>query len=153
MGCDIHLYAEIKPRRTIFNWSPKWRSINVFVKEQEQDKLPDVPSALRTYTHGRNYNLFCALCGVRKYHFYGDPPSISEPRGIPQDSDKRILALAGQWGSDGHSHNYNTLEELKSFNWSSYGETCNEFLNEVLPKLQKYADKGHQTRIVYWFDN
>ena len=40
---------------------------------------------------------------------------ISEPRGVPKDVSEVVKKEIGYWGSDGHSHSYFTLKELKQF--------------------------------------
>ena len=119
MGCDIHLFAEAKKKKTIaqklkFWQKPKWETIESWELDEDYDEpRMTVPYGKRFYNDGRNYNLFSALCGVRSFHFENEPPKISEPRGIPKDSCDLIKAEVESWGSDGHSHNYNTLKELK----------------------------------------
>jgi len=162
MGCDIHLYAEVKKKKNFIDslkfWKKKeWVNIDKWSKNQyfgdEGEPQFVIKYEDRFYTKGRNYNLFCALCGVRSYGFIGEPPKISEPKGLPLDVSKEVLAQSERYGSDGHSHNWNTLKELKEFDWSSYGETVKDFLNEVLPKMEAQNVGDEDVRIVYFFDN
>lgn len=159
MGCDIHLFAEAKKNKTIYQrlkfWEkPKWRSIDIWVLDNDYDPpLLITPYGKRFYNGGGNYNLFAALCGVRSYHFKDETKMISEPRGIPNDTCKLIKRQVERWGSDGHSHNYNTLKELKDFQWTPYGDTVNAFLEEVLPKMEAVGVDEDSVRIVYFFDN
>lgn len=155
MGCDIHLFAEAKKKRGLMFWkNPKWEAIEKWELDHEYDppKLL-LLGANRIYTGGRNYNLFCALCGVRRYIFREDVKYISDPRGIPEDSDDKIKAVVKDWDTDGHSHNYNTLKEIKEFDWSPYGDTVKKFLDEVIPKMEAVGVKDTDVRIVYFFDN
>lgn len=154
MGCDIHLYVEVKKKRSFTDrlkfWvKPKWESFDNWVIEDD-NYLTTNP---RFYTGGRCYNLFAALCGVRSFLFEPEPPRISEPKGLPSDVSNEVLKVSNQWGTDGHSHSWNTLKELEDFNWSEYGETCNRFLDEVLPKMRKLSNNSENVRIVYFFDN
>ncbi len=161
MGCDIHLYGEkrIRPSWWQFWKRSKWVTIDKWSIEDDFGDLFDNPRQLsikrsdRIYTDGRNYNLFCALAGVRSYCFEGDPPIISKPKGLPKDCCIEIKSESKSWGSDGHSHSWNTLSELIAFDWSEYGETCNVFINEVIPKLKAYNTSPEDIRIVYFFDN
>lgn len=163
MGCDIHLFAEVKPRRTllhriVFFWKKtKWKNIDRWTKNKyfepgNGEPFLEIESENRFYTGGRSYNLFSALCGVRSECF-NDPVSISEPRGLPDDVSQEVLEESQSYGSDGHSHNWNTLKELKEFDWSSYGNTTDRFLNEVIPKMESQGVKDDEVRIVYFFDN
>lgn len=131
-------------------WKPtKWVSVDKWTNE---DGYIGVPYDDRFYT-GRNYNLFSALCGVRSDHFYNSPRCISEPKGLPVDCSNEVNQVSEEWGSDGHSHNYNTLRELLEFDWSDYGQTCDEFINRTIPKLQALSNNPDNVRIVYFFDN
>ena len=150
MGCDIHLYAEKKSKYehnlwvTMGNW--KQDDDSKRVNQIEEDEI---------YTDGRNYNLFCALAGVRGGMF-SEPTMISKPKGLPKDCSDLILNLAHAWGSDGHTHSYLTLKELEDFDWSPYGETCDDFKNEVFSKLKGLLEEkqtNEDIRIVFWFDN
>ena len=165
MGCDIHLFAEVKKKKNLIEllmfWKEtKWRSIDKYTKNEDLEKCNDgsepefeIKREDRFYTDGRNYNLFSALCGVRSFHFDGDTPCVSEPKGLPNDISNEVLAESDSYGSDGHSHSWNTLKELKEFDWSSYGETTKDFLDEVIPKMEAQKVKDTDVRIVYFFDN
>lgn len=163
MGCDIHLMAEIKSerswfKRTFFPKKSHWINIDKWSKNPDFGKYENEPEIHiaredRFYTGGRNYNLFSALCGVRSFSFSGNPPRISNPKGVPKDASPSYLQMVEQWNSDGHSHNWNTLRELEAFDWSAYGETCNEFREEVIPKMKRYSSNPDDVRIVYFFDN
>ena len=155
MGCDIHLFAEkkVRPKWWKFWEKQKWVSIDKWSRNEdypEWSKCPiEVKREDRIYTDGRNYNLFCALAGIRSSSFFGEPPIISEPKGMPMDCCHEIQDECKSWDTDGHSHSWLTTSELNSFDWSSYGRTCEMFINEVLPKLSKHKE----ARIVFWFDN
>ena len=165
MGCDIHLFAEARKKKNIIDrlmfWKPKqWRNIdkwtlNSYFNKENDGSEPEfvIESENRFYSGGRNYNLFCALCGIRRYQFDGEMVIISEPKGFPKDVSKEVLAESDSYGNDGHSHNWNTLAELKAFDWSSYGETILPFLNEVIPKMEAQNVSPTDIRIVYFFDN
>jgi len=151
MGCDIHLFAEKKENGV-------WISIDKYTPNPEFGKYHDekefvIDHADRIYTKGRNYNLFCALAGVRGFHFYGEPSIISEPKGLPEDCCTEIKTESDNYGADGHSHSWNTLKELEDFDWSGYGETVVEFKKEVFPKLKEASADPENVRIVYFFDN
>ena len=172
MGCDIHLYAE----KITFSYADtgkvkgKWVSLD---KWSERDEWEDADSLYqnlevnredRFYTHGRNYNLFCALVGVRSGGFEPAPKIISEPKGFPKDASRMVKKQKTYDGSDGHTHSYLTLAELIAFDWSDYGETVKDFIQEVIPKLEaarrdyphqeeKDCRTRDQVRIVFWFDN
>jgi hypothetical protein len=159
MGCDIHLYAErlITPKWWEFWKKSKWVSIDKYTSNPdfgEYDFEPEfiIESENRIYS-GRNYNLFCALAGVRGYQFEGEPSMVSEPKGLPNDVCDEIKRESAKYGSDGHSHSWNTLAELEAFNWEQYGTTCDRFKEKVFPKLRTHSKDPDKVRIVYFFDN
>lgn len=145
MGCDIHLYVEVKS-------SGVWKSADIWQYDQDDDYW-NIPFEKQFYTGGRNYNLFSALCGVRSSSFYNSPPIISDPKGYPLNISSEVQRMIDRWGTDGHSHNWNSLDELKSFDWSEYGTTCDFFRNEVIPKMEELLKDNEDVRIVYLFDN
>jgi hypothetical protein len=159
MGCDIHLFAEKrfynhdKSRSAWVNvdkWTynkdyylyPEWRG--------DGEKIMHINCDDRFYTDGRNYNLFCALAGVRNY--FENPVVISPPKGLPKDVSPVIRREKRRWGIDGHSHSWLSLRELLEFDWSAWGNTCDAFRDEVIPKLQALGGPD-DARIVFWFDN
>lgn len=170
MGCDIHLFAEKKVNGkwvTIDKWSEnpdfgqdEWEPKMTIIREWGDNPRDD-----RFYTGGRNYNLFCALAGVRDYMFSGNPPMVSPPKGFPADTCEEIKAEYERWGSDAHTPSWLTLREIWGFKWQEhYGETCKDFVMEMIEKMEsakrevlsetddrnKPEDK---VRIVFWFDN
>ena len=157
MGCDIHLYAE---KRQEGKWvtADKWTDNPDYPEDSKNPKWVDggwsgKGSNDRFYTDGRNYNLFCALAHVREWHFEGKPPVIAELKGMPEDCCEETKMERESWGSDGHSDSWLTLKELEDFDWSSYGTTCDDFKNEVIPKMKALAENPEDVRIVFWFDN
>ena len=155
MGCDIHLFAEIRR-------NGKW---------QEVDKAPsgtvdDEP--IRGYGDsfytGRNYDLFTVLANVRSR---GRLEPISSPRGAPEDVSKTSAKVIDDWNGDGHSHSYFTLNELMTYaygeSWianrtkNRFDEISHEFGTTTLDKLCEFlVEPGispDDIRIVFFFDN
>lgn len=101
MGCDIHMYAEIRTSPT-----GSWEVLN-------DDNLYD----------GRNYSLFAMLADVRNgVGFAGSDTGvpvtpIDKPRGLPDDVSPAIRKESDDWGVDGHSHSFFTLAELLAVDW------------------------------------
>lgn len=164
MGCDIHLFAEVKKRKSfkekLVFWKPKkWVSVDRYSKNKWFENYPDeerefeIKREHRFYTGGRSYNLFAALAGVRSEHFNESIVPVSIPKGLPPDVSNIVKSESDIYGSDGHSHSYNTLNELMDYDWSPWGKTCDVFLNEVIPKMKSLSRKYDNVRIVYFFDN
>ena len=111
MGCDIHLYTEIKRH---VNDTDMWVnadywSINPYYKYcDEEDKKWEKELEVVSIYQGRNYELFDILAGVRGSGLN----KISAPKGLPVDVCDIVKAESDRWGSDGHSHSYFTLKEL-----------------------------------------
>ena len=110
MGCDIHVYTEI--RKTV-DEKPKWFNNDYWQfnpyydpKDPQGENKMDV----KEIYHGRNYELFAILADVRNF---GENKPMSEPRGLPKDVSKIVKSESKRWGEDGHSHSYFTLKELK----------------------------------------
>lgn len=112
MGCDIH--AVIERRQATYGDRHEWLNSGD----------PDI---------GRNYEMFAVLAGVRNYD--GIAP-ITEPRGLPSfkgwerfsDGEKwlsfhswsdkpcrEMVEWAERYDSDGHSHSWLTLAEIKAY--------------------------------------
>lgn len=161
MGCDIHLFAEKKVKPSLFKRligkKSKWVSIDRYTPNKDYphwDKRPMIINREDNfYSDGRNYNLFCALAGVRSYMFEPEPTNYPKPKGLPKDTCSEIKEEADIYGSDGHTHSWLTLKELEELDLNEYGRTCDRFLNEVLPKLIKENAKPEDIRIVFFFDN
>jgi len=99
MGCDIHLYREK-------HVNGKWLTADEWTREDNYFHVKYEKQAF----HGRDYNLFGFLSkGVRTEHEF----SFNE-RGIPFDSCAEISEVSEEWDSDGHSHSYLYLHELKA---------------------------------------
>lgn len=155
MGCDIHLYVE-KKEYGYGEDSNKfvWISLDKWTEQGEYDNIYlDVHYKDRLY-RDRNYNLFCALSGATSHRF-NNAPNFMPAKGIPNDCSKLISNAIKHWEGDGHSHSYLTLKELREFDWSSYGNTCDEFRLDTLQKLGilKESMTDEDIRIVFFFDN
>lgn len=136
MGCDIHLFVEVRK-------NGKWEA----VKDIDKDALKQAQENLDYFKHfgadempectemdfierveqesqpkymflynGRNYNLFSMLAGVRNGYIsngntYMITP-IDDARGVPSDASSAYKEYVDEWGRDGHSHSYFTMSEL-----------------------------------------
>lgn len=120
MGCDIHCFVEKKDLKT-----GKWEKITGF-KSDFYDKDSDYFSTDRfkngdSILDARNYNEFAILANVRNGFGFGgcdtgDPiKPISMPKGLPDDISEEVKLKAEEWGSDGHSHSWLTIKEIKDY--------------------------------------
>lgn len=99
MGCDIHLYKEKKV-------GSKWVTADEGWRDEYNEGWIDVPWEKR-FTD-RDYVLFGLLAGVRR-----DSGFNQKPKGIPFNVCSEIKAINDSLGSDGHSHSFFYLTELK----------------------------------------
>lgn len=102
MGCDIHMYAEVKRR-------DEWEAVGR-VFEDESNAAWEI----HPYT-GRNYDLFAVLADVR--NSFGIRP-IAEPRGVPDDVSRYVRNEFTKWGCNGHSASWLTVSELEAYPWN-----------------------------------
>ncbi len=123
MGCDINMYAEVRI-------CGEWQAVGkVFEDDDYRDEDPSCIEACdktntRTYESnprysmhpydGRNYALFAFLADVRN-HWGIDP--IAPERGIPGDASQFVKNEVEAWNSNGHSHSWLTLDELRAAPW------------------------------------
>ncbi len=98
MGCDIHLYKEKKVNGVWVTADDGW--------EDKYGEGLDLPFDANNI--GRDYNLFGLLANVRR-----DCVISFKPRGIPFNACDNVRNASDQYDTDGHSHSYLTLNELK----------------------------------------
>lgn len=109
MGCDIHLYVEVRGA------DGTWQSADEWERDTDDGYTwVDVPYE-KEYYNGRNYSLFAMLADVRNRD--GLIP-FSQPRGLPADVSAIVKEASDSWDSDGHSHSYFTAAELMAFDWT-----------------------------------
>lgn len=145
MGCDVHMYVEVKdsddkwvpydgewdnpeydpngsdwqkqekPKLCQYGWPYRWEF-------QEDPNYPE-PPIYEAFDPGRNYDLFSMLADVRNgYGFAGCPTGeyiqpICGPKGVPDDASPEYLQIVERWDGDGHSHSWLTLRELEAYDW------------------------------------
>lgn len=153
MGCDIHLYAEVRE-------NDKWKKLGPLFADHWSAvpwtwAWPEDADGKRHSTRGkrarltcrvtdepyrdRNYTLFGILAGVR----WDDClDGFGRPRGLPKDVSPQVKRLARQWDGDGHSHSYLTLTELLAYDWWRHGtedEDINHWYFQLMAKRAKYS--------------
>lgn len=129
MGCDIHLFAEERVddlEKTEYKngelikglYKPFWMKIGKVFKNLYFNTLQPIGDWNQITTdepwQGRNYSLFAFLADVRNNH---ELKPLSQPRGLPKDVSDDVKKESDEWGVDGHSHSYFTLQELLDVDW------------------------------------
>ena len=163
MGCDIHMYVEIKRDK-------KWENADYFVVSDPLAEKPKL-SLVEIYGH-RNYALFAVLADVRNAGY----DYIDAPRDIPDDATEFVKSEYDEWGWDAHSASYFTLRELIDYHEEHkprYHDWDDYILLPLIERLKNRADdlyfifnfqwggrgreealeKAKDIRIVFWFDN
>lgn len=146
MGCDIHFYVEVRIAP-----DQQWVTADAW-QPDDIDGSPEVASHHAFYT-ARNYSLFALLAGVR-----GDEKPIAAPRGIPDDACPEYKAAAKNYGSDGHSHSWLTLEELEAHEGrlsraSEDFHVTRERMWQAAWNLVARGNPAQNVRCCFFFDN
>lgn len=137
MGCDIHLYGEVKINGVWRHWSN-----------------PSVP---------RNYKLFGRMAGVRD----DSVEPIAAPRGIPDDATFETRFDHDEFGDghtpswlSGVEIDQLERDSHNSFGGQSFWNLCHHAIGYIFGNgwnVQKYPRDYPQgveeARIVFWFDN
>jgi hypothetical protein len=105
MGCDIHLYGEVKKTPT-----SDWTAYGIWGAD-DYGQWNQISAPIYS---SRNYALFSTLADVRNYD---DLPIIAPAKGLPPGLSPEVARMAEQWEGDGHSYSYFTLKELLAFDW------------------------------------
>ena len=124
MGCDIHAVVEFKNT----DWWGDFGEISI----------------------GRWYSLFANMAGVRNYEDSVVP--VAEPRGMPSDASFVAKDSHEDWGADAHTQSWLTLDEFKAAYKNSEGYR-DHVLDAMVSAMESLESNGHNTRIVFWFDN
>jgi len=108
MGCDIHIYTE--------KWiDGEWQCIDKKYKNEDAEEY-DTPKYNREPIYSsRNYRLFSILADVRNAF---DIEPISYPKGLPDDVSDFVKEWSADWGVDGHSRSFLTVQELLDYKWN-----------------------------------
>ncbi|MGW6707397.1 hypothetical protein ACWGDE_21245 [Streptomyces sp. NPDC054956] len=106
MGTDIHGFVECL---------------------DEDDRLWTAAIDIDLLYHGRDYDAFGCLFGIRNYA--GFRP-LAEDRGIPDDASEAVRASFAEWGSDGHSPTWIGWSELLRVDWSEPAARVDERIHE-----------------------
>lgn len=108
MGCDIHLYVEVRR-------DGAWISPENWIDEYGDGE--NVPYE-EAYFNNRNYRLFSVLADVRNAE-EGESDylvPIAKPRGIPENADAKIMRQYEIEG--GHSASHLTVAEIMNYDWT-----------------------------------
>jgi len=161
MGCDIHMFAEVKIKRR--DNKAEWMTVGKVFKDQYYKK--NQPTYMSTYGDegsdkayewnnklsihpydSRNYDVFAILADVRNGRGFAGSDTgdgfnpIAEPKGVPEDASEYYKKVVDEWNGDGHSHSYFSMEELDAYDWN---QTTNH-RGWVGPEQYKvFKEKGH----------
>lgn len=102
----------------------------------------------------RNYRLFAILGNVRNFAgtLHGDLGEneyspvfnyITDNRGVPEDASPEYLRLVKDWGEDGHSHSFVTVQEILDFDFDQVAK-MKGFVDEE--NYRKFVEEGKPER-------
>lgn len=149
MGCDIHFVIEQK-------YNDKWIGVQKDWSELEPFDYNNLTKIQKL--RSRNYNFFGLLADVRT-----SCQSSEDPRGLPEDISELAQAEVEDWGVDGHSRSWHSLEEfVKKFLLANADDTGKAELMkrklqgenpvyDFFPDLD--PDRWCDYRVVFWFNN
>ena len=149
MGCDIHMYPEVR-RNGAWEFVYEFDTTDKYWTKVEVDEIEAYDRANRFSYDDRNYSLFGHLAGVRG----GDP--FIEPKGFPDDASAKVKHQYSEDNGDAHTPSWLTLKELQSFNWKkadNYGVKGFPAFEEVIDRLASLDPDPENVRVVFWFDN
>lgn len=134
MGCDIHIYTEVKHK--LMNGKEFWFCCDNF----EPNYLYGYDEYESEWLHKpiydeRSYLLFAALADVRNDGFI---QPFAPPRGIPSDASKIVVDAVNEWDIDGHSHSWMTASEL--FRYQSQHPTT-KYIGMISKEDREKLDK------------
>ena len=136
MGCDIHIYTE---KLKTVNDKKQWINCDYWIKNSYYDPIEEDPweteYAVHEFYQERDYELFAALAGVRTN---GGP--VVPLKGFPDNASEPIRELYKRWDSDGHSHSYLTITELKQLQ-KNLGDTVKR-KGMLTPEQYEQLQKG-----------
>lgn len=140
MGADVHVVIEK-------NIGDKWVGV-IYSGCPFIEYTFDNPSDFERLFM-RNYPFFALLAQVR-----GSGPDSEPPRGLPNDLSDLAKHEIANWGRDGHSHSWHTLDEyVKKLLCAGVqrqlqgGYPVREFFRHLPSEL--WSDY----RVIFWFDN
>ncbi len=176
MGCDIHMWLEY--RRSGQPWRILRRvsccacygegnaecyrcdggKVDILARVVHDDGGSYLRGGV-IYDH-RNYHLFHALAGVRKWP--GAEPELIPPRGIPEDCTAEYRELSK--GEDWHSHSWLTLADVERLRIVHFREDADgsvfdpgdDFYRSVVRRYMEPIGRrlgNENVRIVFFFDN
>lgn len=131
MGCDIHLYVEVKK-------DDKWDELAIPLFSDPYEAI----TKKKSYSHKpdtyRNYTLFALLADVRND---GSIQPIKYVTGIPEDLSEDLKEEYNRGSSDWHSATYYILDELLEYQWDTLeietvdisGEGYKEYIENGMP--------------------
>lgn len=149
MGCDIHIWTEVRNTKT-YQWE-KVGSIFPNPRFEDGDDVNEDHTPLIDEPYDdRNYRLFAILANVRNY---GNVRPISKPRKLPVDITPEVMAKYNEWGSDAHSPSWLILAELMAYRpENDFEQQGYDDLKLIIQAISPLGNPGN-VRVVFFFDN
>lgn len=170
MGCDIHIFTEVRNKANGTWEFQSQKFTNRYYRENEENKLyhedDEVYESNPMYVDepysGRNYVLFGVLADVRNYDEH--VKTISYPKGVPKDASVGYKKEVKRMEGDGHSYSYYTLDEIFKYDFVSnlykfdqeyepVSENIASFICSMEKVVEILDEDPKDIRIVFFFDN
>lgn len=151
MGCDIHIYTEVRPLGQL-SWESK-DSVRVIQEIGEDPYYDCIPHICVS----RNYGFFALIAKIR-----GEYDCSLDCKGeLPADISETTKQHFEQRYSDAHSLSWLTLHEIKTHLVQilltqanvSYGLEQFQEIKNRMEELKTEGMSDEDVRICFWFDN
>ena len=149
MGCDIHVWTEVRVGGEWLVLNTKTAKLVEANKGKNTEELRKAVEAvdrildeesdgpedgdwtgwfakrdeLKFWPDNRDYAMFAVLADVRND---GSIKPIADPRGVPEDASAYYQHQASEWEGDGHSHSWLTARELAAYPWQGAAKALYE---------------------------
>jgi hypothetical protein len=151
MGCDIHVYTEVRPPGQL-SWESK--DSTEIIQEDGEDPYHECTHHI---VPGRSYGLFALMAKVRGEY----DCSLDCKNGLPEDISETTKQQFEQWDCDAHSASYLTLDEIKQHLVNilltrgnvHYGLEQYQEIKNQMEELKIEGMSDEDVRICFWFDN
>lgn len=175
MGCDIHIFTEVKEQG-------KWKmSLEDVFSLDDFERTYYKKDKTNNPFDDRHYGVFAFLAGVRNY---SDIKGFECKYALPEDITDEVKQEYEDWAGDAHSISYLYAKELIEFD---YDQICNDkrVTRQIAPnifhggmtgteeegtkmpfkeylgvwfmkhveELKVLVEKYEDVRVVFWFDN
>jgi hypothetical protein len=143
MGCDIHIYVEIRKEN-------KWELFELehFTLSEWEKRTYKMEKGASPFDW-RSYSMYGFLAGVRRS---GVTPIKECKYELPKDVSNEVKNAYIQWEDDAHSASFLTLKELLEFDYNKDFTTLTNKRNVLVEKI--FIEKEYsENDIEHYYNN